>query len=301
VRSDCIFWATNDLARRKKTVEHRDGLGDGVSHTSKTWNDGNIARPIVAKLPERYERGELHPHIHFTVGKGSSDFKTCYGVFANAHHLDEVRLWALLGDGTDDSQFPMLIKAVHVMKDKQDVVRPMPLRDSVIWLQRLDDCAGLITDALYFSAELSKFVGSRRPRAEDWKFNRAGFLGSVSGLPQKFPNEVVKGGPVRVKYFADEGCNAGGDDLLTPEVLELFDALGIAFHDFAVSPFIQKSVDFEIKVLDVLIGPLESFSDPFQWMRHIENLLSLRGRFRGNGTIDFTAPLSLFPHAYSRA
>ena len=37
----------------------------------------------------------------------------------------------------------------------------------------------------------------------------------------------------------------------------------IAFYDFAVSPFIEKPIDFDVKVLDVLLGPFESFIDPF--------------------------------------
>jgi len=103
-------------------------------------------------------------------------------------------LWSLLGSGADDGQLPVLIKAVHIMKNEQAVMRTFPLGDIVVRLQRLDECAGLITDSLYFSVEQGKFVGSRRPRAEDWKLNSAGVPGAVSGRSQKFPNEIVKRG-----------------------------------------------------------------------------------------------------------
>ena len=258
-----VFLASQDLAGREKAVEHFDGFGDGVFHAPQAGNDANPTRPIITKLPERYERGEFHPHVHFTVSKGPFDFMTRCGVFMNARHLQEIHLGSLLRPGTDDGQLPMLIKAVHIMEDEQGMVGTVPLGDGVVWLQRLNDCAGLITDSLYFSVEQGKFVGSRGPRVEDWKLNSIGISGSVSSLSQKLPNEVVKRGAVAVQDFADEGRKAGRDGLLTPEVLELLDTLGIAFYDFAVSLFVQKPVNFDIKVLDVLIGPFESFIDPF--------------------------------------
>src|ERR1017187_433083 len=162
--SDCF----QDLAGREKAVERLDGLGDGVFYAPQAGNDADT-RPIIVKLPKRYECGEFHPHIHFTVSKGPFDFVTCCGVFMNAQQLQEIHSWSLLRPGADDGQLPMLIKAVHVMEDEQGMVRTVPLGDSVVWLQRLDDCAGLITDSLYFSVEQGRFVGSRRPRVEDWK------------------------------------------------------------------------------------------------------------------------------------
>ena len=243
-------------------MEHFDGVGDCVPHAFQALDDTDI-RPIITKLPERYERREPHPHIHFSMGKGRLGFTTCCGVFANAHQLHEIHLGGLLRPGTDDGQLPMLIKAVHVMKDEQGMVRTVPLGDSIVWLQRLDDCAGLITDSLYFSVEQGEFVGSRRPRAEDWKLNGIGLTGGVPSLSQKLPDEVVKRRSVAMQDFADESSKAGRSGLLTPEVLELLDTLGIALYDFAVSFFIQKSLDLDIKVLDVLIGPFEAFVDPF--------------------------------------
>ena len=63
------------------------------------------------------------------------------------------------------------------MKNEQGVMWTFPLGDSIVWLQRLDERAGLITDSLYFSVEQGKFIRSRRPRAEDWKLNSAGVAG----------------------------------------------------------------------------------------------------------------------------
>jgi hypothetical protein len=251
------------LARREKPVEHFNYHGNGITYAPQSKNDADATRPIITKLPERYERGEFHPHIHFTMRNGLSDFMTCCCVFANAQHLHERYLGSLFIQRADDGQLPMLIKAVHVMEDEKSMVRTVPLGDSIVWLQRLDDCAGLITDSLYFSVEHKKFIGSRRPRAKDWKLNNIGISGLVSGLPQKLPDEIVKRGAVAVQDVADDGPKALRDRLLTPELLELLDTIGIAFYDFSVSPFIQKPVNFDIKVLDILIGPFESFVDPF--------------------------------------
>jgi hypothetical protein len=251
------------LARREKSVKHFDGLGNGIPYAPQAWNDADAPRPIVTELPKRHERGELHPHIHFTVRKGLSDFMTCCCVFANAQQLYEIQLGSLLRHGTDDSQLPMLIKAVHVMEDEKGVVRTIPLGDSVVWLQRLDDCAGSITDSLYFSVEQGRFVGSRRPRCEDWKLDSVGVSGNVSSLSQELPNEIVKCGAVAVQDVANYDPKAGRDRLLTPEILDLLDTLEIAFYDFAVSLFIQKPVNFDVKVLDVFVGPFESFVNPF--------------------------------------
>lgn len=259
---DC-FLASPDLAGWEKAVEHLDGLGNSIPYAPQAWNDDDTTRPIITKLPKRYECGEFHPHIHFTVCKGLSDFMTCCRVFANAQQLCEIQLGSLFRPGADDGQRPMLVKAVHIMEDQNGVVRTVPLGDSVVWLQRLDDCAGLITDSLYFSVEQGKFVGSRRPRVEDWKLNSIGISGSVPGLPQKLPDEIVKRRAIVMQDFADEYTKPGRDSLLTPEVLEFLDTLGIAFCDFTVSLFIQKTVNLDIKVLDVLIGPFESFRDPF--------------------------------------
>jgi len=181
----------------------------------------------------------------------------------NAQQLRQIHLWSLLGSGADDGQLPVLIKAVHVMEDEQGMLRTMPLGDSVVWLQRLDECAGLITDSLYFSVEQGKFVGSRRPRAEDWKLNIAGIPGAVSDLSQKFPNEIVKRGAVVVQDFADEDRKSGRDALATPKLLEFLNGLVIAFNDFAVTLFVQEAIDLDVKVMDILLGPFESFRDPF--------------------------------------
>jgi hypothetical protein len=256
-----VFAASQDLAGRERSVKHFDDLGDSVPYSPQARNDAHI-RPIITKLPKRYECGELHPHIHFAIGNGRFDPVACCGVFMNARHHQEVYLGSLLGPGLNDNQLPMLIKAIHVMEDEQGMVRTLPLGDSVVWLQRLNDCAGLVTDSLYFSTEHGKFLGSRRPRAEDWKFGIGVYRGT-SSLAQELPDEIVKRSAVAVQDFADEDWKAGRDDLLTPEILELLDTLRIVFHDFAVSFFIQKPVNFDIKILDVLIGPFESFVDPF--------------------------------------
>jgi hypothetical protein len=251
-----------ELSGREESVEHVDGLRDGGFNPSQTGNNTD-AQPLITKLPERYERGEFHPHVHFTIPNGSFGFMSCCGVFMNERCLHEINLGGLLRSGADDGQFPMLIKAVHVMEDEQGVVRTVPLGDSIIWLQRLDECAGLITDSLYFSVEQGKFVGSRRPRSEDWKLDSVGVSGSASGLPQKLPDQIVKRGATVVQDFADEGGNSRRNLLLTPKLLELVNVLGISVNDFAVSFFIQEPINFDVKVLDVLIGPFESFLDPF--------------------------------------
>jgi hypothetical protein len=250
------------LTTREEFIEHPDDLSDGRLDALQSMNDANV-RPIITKLPERYDRGEFHPHIHFSIPNGDSGFMTCCGVFANSHQLLEIQLGRLLRSGTDDGQLPMLIKAIHITEGEQGMVRAVPLGDSVVWLQRLDDCVGLVTDSLYFSVEQGQFIGSRRPRVEDWKLNGIGIRGGMSDLPQEFPDEIVKCGAVAVQNFADKGRESGRNNLLTPKILELFNALGIAFHDFAVIPFIQKPIDFDVKVQDILIGPFESFSYPF--------------------------------------
>jgi hypothetical protein len=82
-------------------------------------------------------------------------------------------------------------------------------------------------------------------------------------LPQEFPDEIVKGGAIVMQDFTDKDTKAGRDGLLTPKVIEFLDRLRIGVCDLAVSPFLQKPINFDIKVLDVLIGPFESFVDPF--------------------------------------
>ncbi|HXS94016.1 MAG TPA: hypothetical protein VN736_05380 [Candidatus Limnocylindrales bacterium] len=245
----------------EQSIEGFDGFGHCIPDALESLNDCDI-RPIATKLPERYERGEFHPHIHFTVPQGRFGFSACCGVFMNAQRFHEIYLGSLLRSGADDGQLPMLVKAVHVMKDEQGMMRTLPLGDSVVWLQRLDECAGGVTDSLYFSVERGEFIGSRQPISEDWKLNNIGISGSVSGLPQKLPDQIVKRGAVCMQNFTDEDGESRRDLLPSPKVPEFLDAFGIAYHDFAVSPFIQKPLDFYIKILDVLIGPLESFPDP---------------------------------------
>ena len=151
------------MSIREKSIEHPNGIGDRRLNTPQSRDNSHI-RPIVTKLPERYERGEFHPHIHFAVRSRDRSLGSlpCCGVFVNANHLNKIHLGMLLGLGADDGQFPMLVKAIHVVKDEQGVMRTLPLGDSVVWLQRLNDRAGLVTDSLYFSVEQGKFVGSRR-------------------------------------------------------------------------------------------------------------------------------------------
>ncbi len=251
------------LATREESIEHSDSFTNGGLDALQAGNDPDI-RPIVAKLPERYERGEFHPHIHFTIRTdGCSGGLPCCGVFANADQLNKGYLRSLLRAGADNCQLPMLVKAVHIVEDEQGMVRTLPLGDSIVWLQRLDDCAGCITDSLYFSVEQGKFVGSRRPRGEDWKLDGARVIGDLSRFSQKFPNQVVKRSAAMMENLANEHRESGRDVLVTPELLEFLDILEIAIDDFAVTPFIQKPIKFDVKVLDILIGPFESFSYPF--------------------------------------
>src|ERR1039458_6705257 len=66
--------------------------------------------------------------------------------------------------------------ALYGCRDSMIALAALPTL-SVVWLQRLDDCAGSITDSLYFSVEQGRFVGSRRPRCEDWKLDSVGVSG----------------------------------------------------------------------------------------------------------------------------
>lgn len=66
-----------------------------------------------------------------------------------------------------------------------------------------------------------------------------------------------------VQDFADEDRNPGRETLITPKLLELLNGLVIAFDDFAVSLFVQETIDLDVKVADILLGPFESFRDPF--------------------------------------
>jgi hypothetical protein len=61
--------AITDLSGGERTIDQFDGLVHGGLNSSKAGNDADI-RPIVTKLPKRYERGEQHPHVHFTVRNG---------------------------------------------------------------------------------------------------------------------------------------------------------------------------------------------------------------------------------------
>jgi len=63
--------ATNGeyLSGRKKTIEELDGLAHCGFNSSQAGDDADI-RSVVTKLPERYESGELHPHVHLTVRNG---------------------------------------------------------------------------------------------------------------------------------------------------------------------------------------------------------------------------------------
>jgi hypothetical protein len=121
------------LQLREEITELFDDLGNSSLNALQPGNDADI-RPIITKLPERYERGEFHPHIHFSVCDRRFGSATCCGVFMNAHKLLQINLRSLLGSGTDDCQLPMLIKAVHIMKNEQCMMRTVPLGSSVVWL-----------------------------------------------------------------------------------------------------------------------------------------------------------------------
>lgn len=95
------------LSGWEKSIEQFDGLVHSGFKSSKAGDDADIS-PMVAKLPERYERGEFHPHVHFTMRDRRFDAFACCGVFANAHQLPEVDLGSLLGSGRDDGRLPML-------------------------------------------------------------------------------------------------------------------------------------------------------------------------------------------------
>ena len=247
----------------EESIEQPNSLIDGGLDALQAWNDGEIIRPFITKLPERYERGEFQPHIHFTVGDGSFGNVPCCGVFMASEQHYEVGLSFLLGTSVGETQLPMLVKAVHVMKNEQGEVRTLPLRDSIVWLQRLDDCVGCATDSLYFSVELGNFVGSRRPRAEDWKLDKIGILGAMTSLPQQLPDQIVKCGPIVMEDLTNEHSESGRDGLMTPELSKFFDGLELAVYDFGVSCFLQKPLDFGVNIQDILIGPFESFSYPF--------------------------------------
>lgn len=167
------------------------------------------------------------------------------------HHFHrELDCWR----ANHDHEFSVLVDNVKIVNDERQRVDVAP--DAVIWLKLFDKSTDYrLSDSLYFSFVTGKNIFLRWPRLKDGKLDPFPVCLSVGGFG-KLPNDVVEDRPKMVDDFPGQQREAQRDRTI-PMILDcLRKNLSVLIAEDGVLAFLKKPVDLNLKITDVLLGPI---------------------------------------------
>lgn len=223
----------------------------------------------LAKLGERYVKGQLCLHVHFKRANRlhDSDSATCAvfhcaeGLATGVHKpLEQVLI--------DSHQFPVFVELVQQVNLQERMVEEI---NSVVWLQTVNSCQrGEAGDALYFSTETGMFhfaVGfpdAFLSRLADGKLDFVRKPSSPFRIG-KLPNEVVERRSKMVDNLASQDAKTRNLSTAYDDLTEYLKSLPVVIcqDGLIVGPSCsddfgkpgEKLRNFDFEIADVLVGP----------------------------------------------
>jgi hypothetical protein len=235
--------------RSSQFVEFRDDPNHKVLQFAEGLDYGLRFRPT--KLVERYLRNNISVALELAleIDGGNSRYSALVlNVLNHGLHRDLNRA----GTG-NDYQFSMLVDNVVVVDDEHQRVNGVA---SVIWLKLFDETTDYrLSDSLYFSFVSGKKVFLRWPRLKDGKLDP-----SHVGLPVtrlgEVPHNVVENRSQVMNHLSCQDSEAKGNRAISVVLNCLANKLLVLVAKDGISALLKKPVDLDLKILDVLLGPI---------------------------------------------
>jgi hypothetical protein len=232
---------------------------DKLGHFFERWD-----KRLTLENPnfiERYKEGELQILFQFSTGIVPKEYVI---IFQGKPHVGNSqyprvrfrRLWEQLrikawqmdaevcsNDGDRETVF---------VDNTQPVQTPENLSlPSLIWLDRADSIYAVLPHSLYLS-KASGFVF--RGAVSDWEINSA-FASRISSAPES-ASQVIEGSSQILNSVASDGGDYRVDwldvrDTIRGSSLRINVAYGFIWSSF------EESVDFNIQIRDVMVGPFD--------------------------------------------
>jgi hypothetical protein len=221
---------------------------DEIVQLYQYW-DKRLRLPITG-IPERYRGNELGIGLHLRLPFGLGDYSFHVTHDASLQHIG----WNCnpTASNTQD-ELPMFIRNVHVVKDEEGVFERL---GGVVRLQPLNGGQNVrVPNSLYFSFILGKTVFLPWPRLEDWKLDEFPVLSRSVFLTRKRPYDMIKAGPQVMDDLACEDTETERNFLLLKVLVCVQEKLHILLWENWIAAFLEKSVNLDLKVLDVCAGP----------------------------------------------
>ena len=214
------------LGNRDRALDQFGETGNKLPNVARelceNWNN-RLVFPL-SEFPERYVRGDLGILLHCSPGGGDLGCGDlgCGKFSLLVQHdfrgnIGKIRRDADQGDGTHNCKFPMLIESIHIVDDREKMIRS--IGPNVVWLKKLDE-----------SRTSSSIIG-------------------------KVPDDVVKAGPEMVDNLSGEHTKSQRNLSSLMVVKRLLPELIIWMGDNWILPTLKENCDLAIEIDDVLVGP----------------------------------------------
>jgi len=221
---------------------------DEIVQLYQDWE--NRLRLPITGIPERYRRNELGIGLQLRLPLGFGDYSLHI-----AHDASLKYIWRNCNPTASDTQneFPVFIRNVHVVKDEE---RGFERLGGVVRLQPLNGGQNVrVRNSLYFSFILGKTVFHPWPRLENRELDKFPILSRSVFLARKRPGDVIQARPQMVNDLACEDAETERHLLLLKVLDCLQEKLHVLLWENWVIAFLEKSVNLDLKVLDVCAGP----------------------------------------------
>jgi hypothetical protein len=205
----------------------------------------------LSKVPERYCRGEIHLLMSFSCKVEGHLRRIAVQILRNP--VEYIGRKSGFDDVGHDNQFAMFVHPIHIVDYPEGDIRTI---DSLVRLKVFDGFSrSRVKDALYLSVVTGDFIFLDRLLFEDGKFDP---LRMVSPLlrARQLPSKMVETRAQVMNDLSGENREPKRDNLAL-EVARCFHrGIEVVLSPHSASVFSGESLDFGIKIDDVLVGPI---------------------------------------------
>lgn len=146
-------------------------------------------------------------------------------------------------------QKPMLVDTVKFMESPENVI------PSLVWFETSDDFYNLLISSLYFSVKTGFELIGRRSFRENWEVD------SSVGMGYEGARHVIQRAPQVLKDISSDGTDRQGNGCGFGNAIEYLSGLQIALSNEHIRVSGVERLECSVKLLDVLVGPLDLCGD----------------------------------------
>lgn len=224
------------------------------------------------RFVDRYLNEELYILVRFRVREIAEDYIACFkcessllhaqsGIgssVGSGHSLQFTKVGIggvdMLGDApivdesTAGNQEAMLVNIIEAMESPEGIV------PSLVWLDFANQAHSIFPHSLYFSTEGFLVFWGERDIVGDWETGvRSRFIPVGS---HQCAGEIIEGTPKVLENVSGDKAQMRGNNKIFLETIKRLLCLRIALYNDGVWVRIGEPAKLDLKVLEVLLGPL---------------------------------------------